>query len=92
MKKLTFDDKMATILAMIRRWQPPPSIDEMVKAASVKSKDTIHNRLRWLEDNGYIHTNPGTRRTYVATEKGINTFPELVVLRGKHNRGGTERK
>ena len=80
-KKLTFDGDMMTILAMIRGWQPPPSIDEMLRATSAKSISTVDRRLHWLEDEGYIDRNVGTNRTYVATQKGLDKFPEFHVLK-----------
>lgn len=73
------DRNNTVILAMIRGWQPPPSIDEMCRATGLRSTNTITIRLLWMEKEGYIIKNSG-RRNVVATEKGEEFFPEFIVL------------
>lgn len=89
-KKLEFDNEMMTMLAMIRQHQPPPSIDQLMAATGFKSTNTVNHRLEWLETEGYIEKEPGTRRTLVATEKGMAIFPEFMVMRVVKRRSGTE--
>ena len=74
------DRKNLIMLAMIRGWQPPPSVTELQEATGFRSTNTVNMRLLWMEKEGLIVNKPG-KRNVVATEKGMAFFPEFVVLR-----------
>ncbi len=74
----TFDDKMMTIVAMARQLQPGPTVDQVRRAIGAASTNTAHRRIHWLIDEGYL-IKGGGKRTLMATQKGLNIFPEFFI-------------
>lgn len=59
---------------------PPPSVREIGAAVGLKSSQTVHHHLGWLEGEGYVVRGGGTARALRLTQKGWETAGRMSLL------------
>jgi repressor LexA len=59
---------------------PPPSVREIGAAVGLKSSQTVHHHLGWLEGEGYVVRAGGTARALRLTQKGWEAAGRMSLL------------